>query len=147
VADGTARSLTVDAGVDRLAEVRAFVRAAARALGASDDSVVDLVQAVDEAATNVIVHGYAGQPGAIDLAIKRQGPHVAVTISDACPTFDPTVVPEPDLSVPPELRRPGGMGVHLIRLATDGFAHRPRGGRGNVLTLARTLRARESEEA
>jgi serine/threonine-protein kinase RsbW len=146
MADGTARSLTVDAGVDRLAEVRAFVRAAARALGASDDSVVDLVQAVDEAATNVIVHGYAGQPGAIDVTTERHGRYVVVTLSDECPPFDPTAVPDPDLSRL-ERWRPGGKGIHLIRAATDRLRYRPRGTRGNVLTMIRTLTARESEEA
>jgi serine/threonine-protein kinase RsbW len=139
--------MTVDAAVERLAAVRAFVRSAATAFGASEDALVDLVQAVDEAATNVIVHGYAGQPGAIDLSIEQRGSDIVVTLADACPPFDPTAVPEPDLSVPPEDRRPGGMGVHLIRIATDGFDHRSRGSWGNVLTLVRTLGAREAEEA
>lgn len=139
--------MTVDADLKRMAAVRAFIRTAAAAFGASEDSVVDLVQAVDEAATNVIVHGYAGQPGAIDLSIQQRGADIVVTLADACPPFDPTTVPEPDPSIPPEDRRPGGMGVHLIRAATDGFDHTPRGGWGNVLTLVRTLRAREAEEA
>ena len=48
------------------------------------------------------------------------------TVTDEAPAFDPTRVPEPDLSIPPEHRRPGGMGIHLIREATDRLEHEPR---------------------
>lgn len=139
--------MTVDADLKRMATIRAFVRAAATEFGASEDSVVDLVQAVDEAATNVIVHGYAGQPGAIDLTVEQRGSDIVVQLADGCPPFDPTTVPEPDLSSRAEHPKPGGMGVHLIRAATDSFNHQSRGGWGNVLTLVRTLKAREAKEA
>jgi len=55
-------------------------------------------------------------------------------------------VPEPDLSIPPLQRRPGGMGLHLIRLSTDSMTYRPRAGGGNILTLTRTLDPRPKEE-
>jgi len=55
-------------------------------------------------------------------------------------------VPEPDLSIPPLQRRPGGMGLHLIRLATDSMTYRPRAGGGNILTLTRSLDPRPKEE-
>ena len=51
---------------------------------------------------------------------------VVATLSDAAPAFDATGVPEPNLSIPPLERVPGGMGVHLIRAATDEFDYRPR---------------------
>jgi len=141
------RALRVPAHIDELAGVRSFVRSEAARLGASEDSLVDLVQAVDEAATNVIVHGYAGHPGAIDLTIEQRGADIVVELADQCPPFDPTTVPEPDLSSLAEHPKPGGMGVHLIRAATDSVNHQSRGGWGNVLTLVRTLRAREAKEA
>ena len=77
------------------------------------------MQAVDEATTNVILHGYRGGPGWVEVAAERVGDRIVVTVTDEAPSFDPTRVPEPDLSVPPERRRPGGMGIHLIREATD----------------------------
>src|SRR5262249_41951040 len=58
-------------------------------------------------------------------------------LEDAAPVFDPTTVPAPDLSVPPLARKPGGMGVHLMRQCTDTMSHQAHPGGGNILTLVR----------
>lgn len=140
------RSLRIDADLERLADIRTLVRAVAQACQAPVTCLNDLVQAVDEAATNIIVHGYRGDPGWIEVGAGLVHDDIVVTLEDGAPTFDPTGVPEPDLSIPPQLRRPGGMGVHLIRLATEGFDHRPRPGGGNILTLRRSLDPRQKED-
>jgi serine/threonine-protein kinase RsbW len=141
----TGRSLRIDADLDRLAEVREFVRDAAHAAEAPIDCLEDLVQAVDEAATNAIVHGYAGMPGWLEVGAAVEGDRFVVTLEDEAPQFDPTTRPEPDLSVPPLKRKPGGMGVHLIRESTDAVGYRPRPGGGNILTLVRSLRPRKED--
>lgn len=135
--------LRIDADLGQLSDVRRFVRAQAAAAAAPDDCRDDLVQAVDEAATNIISHGYRGDPGWLDVAIALEDDRFVVTLEDAAPPFDPTRVPEPDLAVAPMARSPGGMGIHLIREATDAISYRPRVGGGNILTL---IRSRERKE-
>ena len=140
------RTLRVAADLDRLADVRQFVREAATRANAPIDCLDDLVQAVDEASTNTIVHGYRGRSGWLEITVGSDADRFVVTIEDEAAAFDPTTVPEPDLSVPPERRKPGGMGVHLIRAATDGFSHRPRPGGGNILTMVRSLAPGRKED-
>jgi anti-sigma regulatory factor (Ser/Thr protein kinase) len=135
----TMRTLWIPSDLNRLADVRDMVRSAASAAGADRAFVDDLVQAVDETATNAIVHGHAGRPGWVEVSVISEGDRLVVTIEDDAPLFDPTTVPEPDLRVPPERRRPGGMGVHLARLCVDTMTHQPRPGGGNRLTLVRRL--------
>ena len=142
----TTRHLRVDANVDELAGMRRFIRQAANAADAPIDCLDDLVQAVDEAATNVITHGYRGRPGWLDVGVGLEDDRFIVTLEDVAPAFDPTGVPEPDLSVPPLARTPGGMGVHLIRRATDDLSYRPRPGGGNILTMIRSRAARQKED-
>jgi serine/threonine-protein kinase RsbW len=142
---GIRRQLRFPADVKRLAGMRAAVREVARACDAPADCLDDLVQAVDEAATNIIVHGYGNEPGMIDFTAELVGDDLVFTLEDRAPPFDPTVVPEPDLATPPQHRRPGGMGVHLMRLATDSIDHRPRPGGGNILTLTRSRVPRSKE--
>ena len=43
------------------------------------------------------------------------------------------------MTVPALVRGPHGMGVRLMRLATDALDYRPRDGGGNILTLTRSL--------
>ena len=142
----TVRTLRIPSDVARLADVRELIRSAAIAAGADRADVGDLVQAVDEAATNAIVHGHAGRDGWVEVRVALDDGRLVVTIEDDAPRFDPTTVPEPDLSVPPEHRRPGGMGVHLARLCVDEIAYRPRPGGGNILTLVRRLEPRTKED-
>jgi serine/threonine-protein kinase RsbW len=140
------RTIRIPSDVRRLADIREMVRSAAQDAGADRGFVDDLVQAIDETATNVIVHGHAGQQGWLEVRIATEGERLVMTIEDDAPPFDPTAVPPPDLSVPPAQRRPGGMGIHLARLCADEVSHRPRPGGGNILTLARTLRPRAKED-
>jgi serine/threonine-protein kinase RsbW len=137
--DQEARSVLVPADLERLTAVRDLVRTAGRDAEASDACVADLVQAVDEATTNAIIHGHAGKPGWVEVAIATKGDQFVVTITDDAPPFDPTSVPTPDLSIHPIERRPGGMGVLLARMCVDEMSYRPRPGGGNILTLVRTF--------
>lgn len=140
------RTMRIPSDVGRLADLRDMVRSATTAAGADRTFVEDLVQAVDETVTNAIVHGHDGRPGWIEVGVSIESDRLVVTVEDDAPGFDPTTVPEPDLTVPPERRRPGGMGVHLARLCVDEMTYRPAPHGGNILTLVRGLDAHAKED-
>lgn len=133
--------MRVDSSVDRLAEVRAFVRDAVADFGGSRLVADDLVQAVDEAACNVMLHGYGGAPGEIEIEAAMRDGKIEIQLLDRAAAFDPTTAPTPDTSRPPVSRRPGGMGVgiHLLRTMTDEVRHHVRPDGGNELTLVRSI--------
>jgi anti-sigma regulatory factor (Ser/Thr protein kinase) len=116
-----------------------MVRAVAVEAGAGDAFTADMVQAVDEITTNAIIHGHAGGSGWVEVAAATRDDRFVITIEDDARAFDPTTVPDPDLSVHPAERRPGGMGVLLARLCVDEMTYRSRPGGGNILTLVRRL--------
>ena len=129
------------AGVADLATIRAFIREATRHDGADEEAVGDLVQAVDELVINVIEHGYGhGATGPVEVTVERPADgQLVIRIVDAAPPFDPTLHPEPDLTLPLERRPLGGMGVHLARTLTDGMRHRILPGGGNEVTLEKRI--------
>ena len=135
------RTLRVDSNVDRLAEVRAFVRDAVADFGGSRLVADDLVQAVDEATCNVMVHGYGGAPGEIEIGAALRDRKIEIQLLDRAPAFDPTAAPAPDTTRPPVSRRPGhmGVGIHLLRTMTDEVRHHVRPDGGNELTLVRSI--------
>lgn len=141
-----AQRLRIPADLARLAEVRGVVRAVAEAAGATAACTADMVQAVDEAATNAIVHGHASSEGWVQVDVAADGDRFVVEVSDDAPPFDPTSVPDPDLSVHPGVRRPGGMGVLLARICVDEMRYRPRPGGGNILTLVRRFERNGKED-
>jgi anti-sigma regulatory factor (Ser/Thr protein kinase) len=144
--DPPARSGRIPSDLGQLYTVRELIRAAAKDADASDSCTADLVQAVDEAVTNAIIHGHAGRPGWVEVAIETRGDEFIVTITDDAPEFDPTSVPTPDLTIHPMERRPGGMGVLLARMCVDEMTYRPRPEGGNILTLVRTFERNGKED-
>jgi serine/threonine-protein kinase RsbW len=128
-------SLLIAAELGNLAAIRRFVLAEAESLKAGRTAIEDMIQAVDESVTNVIKHGYAGQPGTIEIEVAREGDDLMVRIRDHAPQFDPTTYPSPDLTLPLERRRYGGMGIHLTRECTDAVVYRVAPDGANELTL------------
>lgn len=133
------RSLRVTADLANLAEIRRFVRLAAEEVGVEDSAVWDLVQAVDESATNAIIHGFGGQPGSLEVRVSVDAGSVAVCLRDDATPFDPTTVPPPNLALPLERRPLGGMGVQLTRDLTDEVRYRAPATGGNELTLIKRI--------
>ncbi len=128
-------ALRIPAEVGRLSSTRQFVRDAAAAAGAAPEPLADVVLAVDEAVTNIIVHGYQGRPGEIALEVRHDGDALIIVLRDQAPAFDPTQVPPPNLDLPLEERPVGGLGVHFMRQIMDAVHYRALAAGGNELTL------------
>ena len=128
-------TLRFAAELANLAAVRRFVSEEAQSLQAGRGAIEDIIQAVDESVANVIKHGYEGQPGTLEIEVAREGDDLVVRIRDYAPPFDPTTYPSPDLTLPLERRRFGGLGIHLSRKCTDAVIYRVAPDGANELTL------------
>lgn len=127
------------AGLDDLAAIRRFVEETVTAVYPNPDAISELIIALNEAVTNVIVHGYQGQPGAIEIAVESSERLLLVHIRDQAPFFDPTSVSQPDVTLPLEKRPLGGMGVHMMRQFVDNLHYRAISSGGNELTLEKEV--------
>lgn len=127
---------TVAADLAALPGVLDRVTDVLRRLGVSEKAAQEVELAVDEAVTNIILHGYQGAGGRIALTCRREEGDVVVEIRDAAPPFDPTTTPPPDLEGDADERQIGGLGIHLMREMTDAVLYERRGGE-NVLRLVK----------
>ena len=114
-------SLAIDASLENLHEVRDFLATSGGKLNIAPETVADLQLAVDEAVTNIIVHGYGNRPGSIKVSMDRDADaNVVVRLRDDAPLYDPTKNARPDLHVSPLARKvAGGYGVELVRQMVD----------------------------
>jgi len=129
--------LNITADLDNLIDVRRFVEQEARVKGATEQTIMDMVLAVDEAVTNVILHGYRGQPGLIEIAVSYDKEILIVAVRDRSLAFDPNSVPTPDITQPLEERPVGGLGVHIMRQLTDDMIYRRKVDGWNELLLVK----------
>ena len=127
--------LTFHSRPDCLKVVRAAVYAAARACGFDDASAQDIVLAVDEACSNVIVHAYRWRgDGDIVLTIFRLVRGIRFHLRDYGPPVSMAHLKPRAL----DDVAPGGLGTHFIReIMDDSQITRASDGRGNVLILTK----------
>lgn len=124
--------LDVTSDVTELPTVRDAIRKWTADGGWVEEHTAEIVLAVDEALSNVIRHGYGGEPGhKIELRARMlhdrvQGEGVEVRIRDFGKQVPLDEICGRDLN---DLR-PGGLGVHIIRslMTSAEYSHAEGGG-------------------
>lgn len=137
-ADGEIRC---EARLENLEYFRVFVEQVCRKGGGDEAACFDLKLAVDEACTNIVLHGYRGQPpGEITVAFHDEPERMVVTITDRAAPFSPETIPAPDRAPGWEERPASGLGWHFIQRTMDSVEYRPDAENGNRLVLTRAKR-------
>ena len=132
-------TLETEAVLDNLPRLTTFIEDKLTELGASEDFRGKMGLALDEAVTNVVLYAYPQKKGLIKLTLKKTGDDIHVEIRDQGTPFDPTQAPPPDLAVPLEQRKIGGLGIHLMRKSVDRLNYRYENGT-NIFTLSKNTR-------
>ena len=115
------RQFTSD--LEQLAEIRSFVRDQCNKIWPAElaaEALAKLELAVSEAATNIMLHAYAREPGQ-PIEVTVEGDDGQITVSmyhQGCP-FDPETVSPPSF----DGSRHSGFGVYLIRESVDNVAY------------------------
>jgi serine/threonine-protein kinase RsbW len=74
---------------------------------------------VEEIFTNMVKYN-RGSAHRIRIAVSRADDSVVVRLTDFdVDPFDPASAPEVDVDLPLEARRPGGLGLHLVKSLAD----------------------------
>lgn len=130
-------TLTVDSDVRQLAHIGEFITQAGSAAGLDERALFAVELACDEACSNVIKHGYAGQPGEIRITCQAVDADFVVEVVDRGPPFNPlSVKPAPAASSIDDIPV-GGRGVYLIRKLMDSVTYQYDPRHGNRLTMTK----------
>ena len=119
-------TLRLPGTVESLAAIGAYIVGAAAAAGLDEQAAYGLRLAVDEIATNAIVHGYqrTGQSGDLAVRAEKTADNLTVVLEDTSPPYDPRQAPPPDsLDQPLEKRPSGGLGIYLARQGVDAYRY------------------------
>lgn len=109
---------------DALDEVFRFTAQALSALGAPDSLGFSANLVVEEIFTNMVKFHPEGA-GEITLRVDRQNGRLLLCLVDHdVDDFDITKVPEIDVNRPLAERKPGGLGIHLVRRIAETFSYR-----------------------
>ena len=108
---------------DSIADIFTFTATAFARQGIDARLLPTVDLAVEELFTNMVKYNpSSGADVRVDIAPIDGGAEVTITDYDA-DKFDVTQAPEVDVTLPIEERRPGGLGLHLVRRLLDSIEY------------------------
>lgn len=139
------KKLIVKSRTDNLSEIRDFIASSARDVGISEDTVENIMLAVDEACTNIIKHAYKYNPdGEIKISFDFSKGKFTVIIQDEGASFEPDLIPDPDLQKYYRQRRVGGLGMYLMKSLMDEVKYVTVPGKYNRVFLTKNISMAQS---
>lgn len=136
------KKLIVKSRTENLSNIRDFISSNAASAGLSRDDIDKMILAVDEACTNVIKHAYKFSPdGDILIEVKYDKSTFTITIEDNGISFDPDIVPSPDLEKYYREHRVGGLGMYLMKTLMDEVKYKSIPGKFNRVSLTKKIKA------
>lgn len=134
------QNLEIAADLDNLRQVRDFIEVSTQLAGLDQERTGELLLAVDEAVTNIIMHGCPQGGCTIELELQDDADVCTIRIRDDARLFDPTSIQEPDLDIPPlDRESAGGFGVFLFKHLVDQTSYRTTPDGRNELTLTKRI--------
>ncbi len=132
--------LEIYSRTENLAEIREFIHSAAVNAGFSKEAIDNIILAVDEACTNIIKHAYKYIPdGKIILNLRADKKTFTIEIIDYGKSFEPGLVPNPDLQKYFDEKRVGGLGMYLMKALMDDVRYTSVPGKFNQVALTKNI--------
>ncbi len=134
------KKLVIKSRTENLSSLRDFISENANVAGLSTDEIDDIILAVDEACTNIIKHAYKSMPdGEIVIEIDYNSKKFTIKLIDHGNSFDPQLVPLPDLKKYLKQRKVGGLGLYLMKSLMDDVQYISVPGKYNQVLLSKNL--------
>jgi anti-sigma regulatory factor (Ser/Thr protein kinase) len=126
-----------------LPQLHAVVERFCRHCAIPPDTEFKIDLALEEVFTNIVRYGYDdGRSHEIAVRLRCVRGRVRIQIDDDGRRFNPLLAPEVDVDAALAERRPGGLGIHLVRRLLDEVRYQRRK-TGNRLILVKRLATEE----
>ena len=128
--------MTVDATVDNLNKVLAFIDEQLEANNCPMRVMLEIDVAAEEIFVNVASYAYTSGVGsvAIEVNFEEQPKAVAIRFIDSGIPYNPLEKEDPDVTLPAEKRGIGGLGVFMVKKSMDEVTYEYKDGK-NHLTI------------
>lgn len=137
------KELDVAAVTDNLDTVMQFVDDILKDMDCSPKIQMQIELAVEEIFVNIANYAYQPETGnaAVRVETDPERSVINITFTDSGKPYDPLAKEDPDVTLPIEKRRIGGLGIYLVKNKMDNVSYEYRDGR-NVLTIEKKVAGR-----
>ena len=134
------KELDIEATLENLDKVMAFVDEELEAVGCSMKAQMQIDIAVEEVYVNIANYAYNPTVGGVTIRVMiEENPFsVVLTFIDEGKPYDPLAKEDPDVTLAAEDRQIGGLGIFMVKKSMDNVSYEYNQGR-NILTLKKEL--------
>jgi serine/threonine-protein kinase RsbW len=139
--------LTIELRSERseLSRLLALVEAFGAEHHLSDDAVMNVNLVLDEIVANIIRHGGLDADDRIDVNLALDADTVSIDVTDPGVAFNPLDAPPPILDAPIAERRPGGLGIHIVKSLARTVSYRRASDRNHLSATVPVDRRRPAD--
>ena len=135
------KELDIQASNEHLPEVLGFVESELEHLDCSMKIITQIDIAVEEIFVNIASYAYNPEIGPATIRIEVTEDPITVVISfiDNGKPYDPLAKPDPNLNIPLQERRKGGLGIFMVKKTMDDVSYEYKDGQ-NILTISKIMK-------
>jgi len=134
------QELTIEAKIENLDEVLAFVDGQLEEIGCPIKTQMQIDVAVEEVFVNIASYAFTPGIGSATIHVESSQNPAAVTITfiDRGVPYNPLLKEDPDVSLSAEERGIGGLGIFMVKKTVDDMRYVYRDGQ-NILSISKTI--------
>ena len=133
------KSIILANDISEITRLYEFIEEVGNDFSLSPDIVFNLNLVLEEAVVNIINYAYPKEEHQfIYLSARMNDGSIVLVLTDTGKEFDPTMVPDADVTLSADDRQIGGLGIFLIRQIMNEVRYERIDGK-NVLTLEKKL--------
>ena len=132
--------LTVQASLEKLDEVLAFVEESLEKNECPMKVLMQVQIAVEEIFVNIAHYAYDSEQGMVTIRVEVGGDplQVIITFIDQGIPYDPLKKEDPDVTLSAEERKIGGLGIFMVKKSMDDVKYEYTDGK-NILTICKKI--------
>ena len=130
------KELVIEADIEKLDQVLAFVDAELEAFECSMKAQMQLDIAVEEIYVNIAHYAYGEGQGMATIQMETEPGQTTITFIDSGTPYNPLEKEDPDISLPAEERPIGGLGIFMVKKSMDYVTYENRDGQ-NVFAITK----------
>ena len=134
------KELTMNATVENITRVTAFVDEELEALGCPMKAQMQIDIAIDELFGNIAHYAYNPEvgPATVRVEVVEDPLSVVVSFIDKGVPYDPLSREDPDVELSLEERRIGGLGIYMVKKSMDDISYEYKDGQ-NILRIRKKI--------
>jgi serine/threonine-protein kinase RsbW len=133
------RTIVLTNRLDELQKISGFIDDLADEWNLPFHLTMSLNLVLEEAFTNIVNYAYQDKDEhIIEIILENNGQALDITMKDDGIPYDPTMREDPDVTLPPEEREIGGLGIFLIKKMMDKVVYR-RENNHNILMMNKII--------